>query len=60
MVIKKKNKLWIHCKDTTAVIELFNFNKKEKFLFNFFHDKDKLASHQKITYGFIQKSTYKK
>ena len=43
-LLKRKNKLWIHCKETTAVIELFNFNKKEKFLFNFFfHDKDKLT-----------------
>ena len=35
-LLKRKNKLWIHCKDTTAVIELFNFNKKEKFYLIFF------------------------
>ena len=41
---KRKNKLWIHCKDTSSVIELFNFNKKENLLFNFFfHDKDKIT-----------------
>ena len=54
-LLKRKNKLWIHCKDTMQLLNyLISIKKKNFFLIFFSMIRINLLSHQKITYGFIQ------